>query len=86
MKNKDLKNEIKDKNKKEKKKTNVKKPKTEKKEKFATGLKAEIKKVVWPSKKEVLKYTFATLIFCIILMTFFQLLNLGLSVIKGAIS
>lgn len=86
MKKKDLKNEVKDKSKKEKKKSNTKKVKVEKKDKFTTGLKAEIKKVVWPSKKEVLKYTVATLVFCIILMVFFQLLDLGLSVIKGAIN
>lgn len=63
--------------KKTKKKNNVQK------EKFLSGVKSEVKKVVWPDKKDVVKYTIATLIFCIILMAFFQLLDLGLSVIKG---
>lgn len=66
-----------------KKKDSLKK---EKKEKFFHGVKMEIKKVVWPDKKEVIKYTVATIIFCIIVMVFFQLLDLGLSVIKGAIN
>ncbi len=79
MKKKDLK-------KKTEKEKNDKKVNKEKKEKFTVGLKSEIKKVVWPSKKEVLKYTVATLIFCIVIMIFFQLLDLGLSVIKGAIN
>ena len=70
-------------NDKTKSKGKTKKPR---KEKFLSSVKQEIKKVVWPSKKDVLKYTVATLIFCIIVMIFFQSLDLGLSVIKGAIS
>ncbi len=62
------------------------KDKKPRKEKFLSSVKQEVKKVVWPSKKDVLKYTVATLIFCIIVMIFFQALDLGLSVIKGAIS
>ena len=62
----------------------VKKQKnTKKKEGFFKGIKLELKKVTWPSKKEVLKYSIATLIFCIVVMAFFQLLDLGLSVVKG---
>ncbi len=48
------------------------------------NVKMEMKKVTWPNKKEVLKYSVATLVFCIVVMIFFQVLNLGLSVIKGA--
>lgn len=47
------------------------------------GVKLELKKVTWPSKKDVIKYSAATLVFCIVVMAFFQILNLGLSVIKG---
>lgn len=83
MKKKDLKKDVKEKAKSVKKKVNTKK---QKKEKFSHGLKLELKKVVWPSKKDVFKYTAATLVFCIVVMVFFQLLNLGLSVIKGVIS
>ena len=54
-----------------------------KKENLLKGIKVEMKKVTWPSKKEVIKYSFATILFCIIFMLFFQLLDLGLAVVKG---
>ena len=56
----------------------------EKKESFFAGVKAELAKVKWPTKKDVLKYTIATLVFIIILVIFFVLLSLVMSVIKGA--
>jgi len=43
----------------------------------------EMKKVSWPSKKDVFKYTIATLLFCLIVVGFFQLLQLLLSFVKG---
>lgn len=66
----------------------MKKKKEKKKDKkkkvgFFKGIKTELKKVTWPSKKEVIKYSLATLLFCVVVVLFFQLLNLGLSVIKG---
>ena len=63
----------------------VKKPKKEKKQKegLIKGIKAELKKVTWPSKKDVFKYSMATLVFCIIIMLFFQALDFLLSVVKG---
>ncbi len=64
-------------------KKQVKKQSKKKKEGMLKGIKAELKKVTWPSKKEILKYSVATLIFCIVLMVFFQVLDLGLSVVKG---
>lgn len=67
-----------------KKEAKVKKQKkARKKEGFFKGIRLELKKVTWPSKKEVFKYSVATLVFCIIVVIFFQLLDLGLSVIKG---
>ncbi len=67
-----------------KKKKVIKKNK-EKKQKtgFLKGIRLELKKVTWPAKKDVLKYSVATLVFCIVVVIFFQVLNLGLSVVKG---
>lgn len=71
-----------------KKKTNSKKiTKKEKnnkpKESFFGGMKKELKLVKWPSFKEILKYTVATIIFCIVLVAFFELLNVIMAFIKG---
>ncbi len=64
------------------KKNGKKKKSVKKKEGFFKGIKLELKKVTWPSKKEVFKYSVATLVFCVIVMAFFQVLDLGLSVVK----
>ena len=66
----------------EKKTKKVKKEKI-KKQSFLSQVKAEMKKVSWPSGKDVLKYSIATLVFCLIVCGFFQLLNLALSFING---
>ena len=55
------------------------------KETYLSGVKSELKKVSWPKFKDILKYTFATIIFCLILAGFFSILNLILSLIKGAL-
>lgn len=55
------------------------------KESYLSGVKAELKKINWPKFKDILKYTFATIIFCLILAGFFSILNLILSLIKGAL-
>ena len=55
----------------------------EKKESFFKGVKEEMKMVRWPSFKEVLKYTLATFIMCLIFIVFFLLINLLASFIKG---
>lgn len=59
--------------------------KTSDKESYLSGVKSELKKVSWPKFKDILKYTFATIIFCLILAGFFSILNLILSLIKGAL-
>jgi preprotein translocase subunit SecE len=59
------------------------KNKAKKKDNMLKGVKQEMKKVTWPSRKDVVKYTVATLVFCAVIMIFFQLLNLGLSIVKG---
>lgn len=66
-----------------KQKNKTTKTKKVKKDNLLKGVKKEMKKVTWPDKKDVMKYAVATLIFCIVIMVFFQLLNLGLSVVKG---
>ena len=53
------------------------------KEKFMTGVKKELKLVKWPNAKDILKYTIATILFCIILVIFFELLNFGMAYVKG---
>ena len=60
-----------------------KKTKKQPKEKFMVGLKKELKQVKWPTGKEILKYTIATILFCIILVLFFELLNVILAFVKG---
>ena len=65
------------------------KPKTKKevkktpKESYLKSVKKEMALVKWPTWKEVLKNTIATVVFCAIVCIFFILLNLLLSVIKG---
>lgn len=66
-----------------KKKPSKKKQEKTKEEGYFKQVRSEMKKVSWPSKKEVMKYTLATLVFCIIVGVFFLLLNFGLSFIKG---
>ena len=62
-----------------------KKKKTEKvkKEGLAKGIKKEMKLVKWPTAKEIFKYTIATVVFCVVLVAFFEVLNLILAFIKG---
>lgn len=59
------------------------KEKKERKPGYFKEVKMELKKVSFPSLKEVMKYTMATLVFCGILVLFFLLLNLLLSLVKG---
>ena len=39
----------------------------------------EMSKVKWPEKKDVIKYTVATVVFVCIVVGFFLLLNMGMS-------
>lgn len=72
------------------KKKDVKKTSTKKKaksnkpkEKFLTGIKKELKVVKWPTIKEILKYTLATILFCVVLVGFFEILNILMAFVKG---
>lgn len=61
-----------------KKKNNKKAKKTERKapkENYFVGVRSELSKVKWPSKKEVLKYTIATIAFVLVLVGFFLLMS-----------
>lgn len=56
-----------------------------KKDSYFKGVKFELSKVSWPKIKDILKYTAATIIFCLVLAGYFSILNLLLSLIKGAL-
>lgn len=53
------------------------------KENYFKGVKREMELVKWPDFKSVMKNTVATIALCLIVSTFFILLTLGLSVLKG---
>jgi len=61
----------------------LKKEKNKKKSNYFKEVGKELKKVKWPDKKEVFKYTVSTVIFVIIVVGFFILLNMGMSWLKG---
>ena len=50
---------------------------------FFKSIREEMKKVKWPTFKEILKYTIATIVFCLIIIAFFQVLDLLISIVKG---
>lgn len=53
---------------------------------FLVGVKAEMKKVKWPEKKQMIENSIATLSFIIVFGIFFTGLDLILSTIKMVIS
>ena len=53
---------------------------------FLKGVKSEMAKVRWPNKKELIKYSIATLSIIIIFMAFFTLTDLGLAGIKTLVN
>lgn len=62
---------------------NAKKEKN--KDSYFRGVKSELKKVSWPKFKDVIKYSAATIVLCLIMAGWFSLLNLALSYIKGVL-
>lgn len=83
---KEAKDETKVAKKQEKKVKDTKKKKNKKerkapKENYFVGVRNELSKVKWPSKKEVMKYTMATIIFVVVLVGFFILMSLIMSLI-----
>lgn len=59
------------------------KQKKQNKETFLKGTKEEMKKVAWPTGKQVLKFSIITLGMIIFFMVFFVLINLLASFVKG---
>ncbi|MBR6113270.1 MAG: preprotein translocase subunit SecE [Bacilli bacterium] len=56
--------------------------------KFFVSVREEMKKVTWPSKKEMIKYSIATLSFILLFVFFFTLTDAviaGLTELKGLI-
>ena len=49
---------------------------------FLKGVKSEMVKVRWPNKKELFKYSIATLTIIVIFMTFFSLTDLGIAIVR----
>ncbi len=70
--------------KKQTKTVNKKQTKTEKttKENFLTGVMKEMKKVRWPLKKEMIKFSVATISFIIFFALFFMLADFIIATIK----
>ena len=67
-----------------KEKENKKVIKKEKQKKVSKlhEIRMELKKVKWPEGKEIVKYTIATIAFCLVLVAFFMLLDLLSSFVK----
>lgn len=53
------------------------------KKSYFKNLKSELSKVIWPSPKEIAKYTFATILFVVVLALFFEGLNFIEAFVKG---
>lgn len=53
------------------------------KDSFISSVISELKMVSWTPFKDIFKYTFATLLFCLVLSGYFAFLNLALSFVKG---
>ncbi len=56
--------------------------KAEKKEKKISGIRSEFKKVRWPKKKEMLKYSVAVLVCIIVFALFFMLSDVIIAFIR----
>lgn len=72
--------------KKEKKDVVKSEKKINKKQGYFHKLKEEMKKVKWPSAKEIFKYTIATIVLVVIISLVFQGLDALVSLVKGLFS
>ena len=50
---------------------------------FFKGVRDEMKKVQWPSKKYIFKYTTVTLVFVIVLSAYFYLISMLMAFLKA---
>ena len=71
--------------KKEKKEKKEKEHK-DKKEGYFSKVRREMRKVVWPTFGEVVKYSLAVILFCVVLCLFFVGINAIASLVKGLFS
>ena len=71
--------------KKEKKEKQEKEHK-DKKEGYFSRVRREMRKVVWPTAGEIVKYSLAVILFCVILCLFFLGINAIASLVKGWLS
>ena len=53
------------------------------KQSFLKEVKAEMKKVKWPTKKEMVKYSITTLLFILLFAGFFYLIDVLFALLKG---
>ena len=53
--------------------------------KFLSEVKSELGKVKWPSKKDMVKYSIATICFVIFFAGFFYLIDLSVAFIKALV-
>lgn len=53
---------------------------------FCHGVKSEFKKVHWPSKKDMIKYSIATIIFIIFCALFFYLINILFALVQSVLN
>ena len=55
------------------------------KESFYKQVKAEMKKVKWPTKKEMFKYSITTLAFILLFTGFFYVIDVLFALLKGLV-
>lgn len=60
----------------------VKGKKEIKKESYFKGVKEEAKKIVWPSRKELVKYSISTIVFILFMVLFFLLVSALISLVN----
>ena len=53
--------------------------------KFFSEVKKELSKVKWPTKKDMVKYSIATICFVVFFAGFFYLIDLGVALIKSLV-
>lgn len=72
-------------NKKDNKNKKDKKVKKHKKNSFFKEVRLEVSKVKWPSKKDMVKYSIATIAFVIFFALFFYLIDLIMALLKAGV-
>lgn len=68
-----------------KKKITKKEVKKAPKSNFFKEVKAEFSKIKWPTKKDMLKYSIATIVFVIFFALFFYLIDLVMALLKAGV-